>query len=127
MPLFAWHGDFRAQDCAISPDGEKLVVIDIDHSLYVFNFRTHEEEYHIPFGAKLTSLTISQDSQSYLLSLATGEVHLNDMESGDSIRIFEGQVQGQYIIRSCFGGAAENFVLSGSEGEWYSEHDQLKF
>jgi WD40 repeat protein len=126
VPLFAWHGGFRAQDCAISPDGEKLVVIDIDHSLYVFNFHTYEEEYHLAFGAKLTSLTISQDSQSYLLSLASGEVHLNDMESGDPIRIFEGQVQGHFIIRSCFGGAAENFILSGSEGECCSRCDRLK-
>lgn len=129
VPLFAWHGGFRAQDCAISPDGEKLVVIDIDHSLYVFNFRTYEEEYHIAFASKLTSLTISQDSQSYLVSLASGEVHLNDMESGEPIRIFEGQVQGQYIIRSCFGGAAENFVLSGSEDSkiyiWHKENGHL--
>jgi WD40 repeat protein len=118
VPLFAWHGGFRAQDCAISPNGEKLVVIDIDHSVYVFNFHTREEEYHRAFGAKLTSLTISQDSQSYLLSLASGQVHLNDMESGESIRVFKGQTQGSFIIRSCFGGAAENFVLSGSEGDY---------
>ena len=115
-PLFTWDGGFRAQDCAISPDGEKLVVIDIDRSLYVFNFQTYDEEYHISFPAKLTSLTISQDSQSYLVSLASGEVQLVDMGSGETIRSFEGQVQGHFIIRSCFGGAAENFVRSGSEG-----------
>lgn len=117
-PVYSWEGGFRAQDCAISPDGEKLVVIDIERNLYVFNFLTHEEEYRISFPAKLTSLTVSQDSQSYLVSLASasGEVHLVDMESGETIRTFEGQTQGNFIIRSCFGGAAENFVLSGSEG-----------
>ena len=32
-------------------------------------------------------------------------------------RRFKGQKQGEFIIRSSFGGAAENFVLSGSEGK----------
>jgi WD repeat-containing protein 26 len=115
-PLYSWDGGFRAQDCAISSDGEKLVVIDLARRLYVFNFHTYAEEYRISFPHKLTSLTISQDSQSYLVSVANGEVHLVDMESSETIRVFEGQAQGTFIIRSCFGGAAENFVLSGSEG-----------
>ena len=116
-PLFAWHDMFRAQNCAISPDGEKLVVLDIYQTLYVFNFRTREEVYRTPFATKLTSLTISQDSQSYLVNLTNQEIHLNDMESGENIRVFKGQQQNNFIIRSCFGGAAENFVLSGSQGQ----------
>jgi len=80
------------------------------------------EEYRISFPHKLTSLTISQDSQSYLVSVANGEVHLVDMESSETIRVFEGQIQGNFIIRSCFGGAAENFVLSGSEGVLLSSY-----
>ena len=116
-PIFAWHDLFRAQSCAISPDGEKLVVFDTFNTLYVFNFYTRKEEYRTPFATKLTSLTISQDSQSYLVNLTNREVHLNDMESGENIRVFEGQHQGEFMIRSCFGGAAENFVLSGSEGQ----------
>lgn len=32
------------------------------------------------------------------------------------MRKFEGHDQGQYVLRSCFGGATENFVLSGSAG-----------
>lgn len=34
------------------------------------------------------------------------------------MRKFEGHDQGQYVLRSCFGGATENFVLSGSAGEF---------
>lgn len=51
-----------------------------------------------------------------LVNLSNGEIQLLEIETGVLIRTFEGQSQGTYIIRSCFGGAAENFVLSGSEG-----------
>ena len=52
-----------------------------------------------------------------LVSLASGEVQLLDIKTANVIRRFEGQKQGEFIIRSSFGGAAENFVLSGSEGK----------
>lgn len=52
-----------------------------------------------------------------LVNLSSGEIQLLDIETGELIRTFDGQKQGEYIIRSCFGGAAENFVLSGSEGK----------
>ena len=115
--LHTWVAGFRAQDCAITADGERLVVIDSGQSLYVFNFRTYEEEYRISFPSKLTSVTTSQDSKMVLVSLTTGEVQLLDIKTAELIRRFDGQKQGHYIIRSSFGGAAENFVLSGSEGK----------
>ena len=31
---------------------------------------------------------------------------------------YEGAQQAEFVIRSCFGGAGENFVISGSEGEF---------
>jgi hypothetical protein len=30
---------------------------------------------------------------------------------------YEGAQQAEFVIRSCFGGAGENFVMSGSEGK----------
>jgi WD repeat-containing protein 26 len=50
------------------------------------------------------------------VNLAEGQINLIDIETSSVIRRFRGQKQGQYVIRSAFGGAEENFVISGSEG-----------
>jgi WD repeat-containing protein 26 len=115
--LHTIDGGFRAQDCAISPDGERLVVVDSEKHLYVYNFHTYQKEYSQVFPARLTCVTVTRDSRHMLVNLASGEIQLLEIETGDTIRTFNGQEQGNYIIRSCFGGAAENFVLSGSEGK----------
>jgi WD40 repeat protein len=42
-----------------------------------------------------------------------------DLQTARMTRKFTGQRQGSHIIRSCFGGAANNFVVSGSEGKCF--------
>ena len=49
---------------------------------------------------------------------ALQEILYLELETGSIVRKFEGHDQGQYVLRSCFGGATENFVLSGSAGEF---------
>jgi hypothetical protein len=115
-----WHGGFRVQDCAISPDGRRLVAADTEAKIHVYNFLTHEEEYCLPLPSKPTSVAISRDSRHVLVNLQEGEIQLVDMETTAVVRRFRGQKQGEYVIRSTFGGAAENFVISGSEGESFS-------
>jgi hypothetical protein len=39
-----------------------------------------------------------------------------DLQTARMTRKFTGQRQGSHIIRSCFGGAMNNFIASGSEG-----------
>ena len=61
---------------------------------------------------------ISQPSQSdHSSSCLLQEILYLELETGSIIRKFEGHDQGQYVLRSCFGGATENFILSGSAGE----------
>lgn len=112
-----WKGAFRVADCAISPDGRRLVAIDTESNVHVFDFRTYEEDYCLSLPCKATSVTISRDSKYMLVNLSHGEIQLIDLETTAVVRRFRGQKQGEFVIRSTFGGAGENFVVSGSEGE----------
>jgi WD40 repeat protein len=106
----------RATDLAVSPDGQRLVLI-LDDRIIVYDFTSYAKicEWHLD-GVKLTSVNISQDSRHMLISMNDDKIKLMEIDSGEVIQRFEGQVQKQFIIRSAFGGADENFVVSGSEG-----------
>lgn len=114
--LHTWKGKFRVQDCAVSADGRRLVAAEAEAKIHVYNLLTYEEDYCLPLSSKPTSVAISRDSRHMLINLAEGEIQLVDMETTAVIRRFKGQKQGEFVIRSTFGGAAENFVVSGSEG-----------
>lgn len=83
----------------------------------MYNFETHDEEYCLPLRSKVTSVSVSKDSKYILINMAEGQIQLVDLETTEVVRRFRGQKQGEFVIRSGFGGAAENFVVSGSEGK----------
>lgn len=106
----------RANDLAISPDGRRMVVVS-ESSISVFDFTTYEKLYEWPVDdMKLTSVTISQDSRHMLVSMNHNRIELMEIDSGEIIKTFDGHRQKQFIIRSAFGGADQNFIVSGSEG-----------
>ncbi|KAL6235538.1 hypothetical protein BDW75DRAFT_136706 [Aspergillus navahoensis] len=127
--LFIWHGGFRVYDCAITPDGRRLIAVDVERKIRVYNFHTHEEEYILPLKSKATSVVVSRDSRHMLVNLTECQIQLIDIETSEVIRRFQGQKQSTFIIRSTFGGAAENFVVSGSEDSriyvWHKENGTL--
>ncbi|KAJ5908638.1 hypothetical protein N7495_001320 [Penicillium taxi] len=127
--LHMWKGPFRVQDCAISLDGRRLVAAETDAKIHVYDFRTYEEDYYLSLSSKPTSIEISRDSKHLLVSLAEGEVQLIDLDTTAVLRRFKGQMQGEFVIRSNFGGAAENFVVSGSEDSrvfiWHKDNGTL--
>lgn len=118
-PLYVWEDGFRTDAVAITPDGRRLIVGDTDGRLRCFDFRTRKEEFAIQLSARVTAISVSRDSAYALLNLTAGEVHMFDLLSRETVRRFVGQQQGTFMVRNCFGGAAENFVLSGSEGRLF--------
>jgi hypothetical protein len=46
-----------------------------------------------------------------------GKLWTLDSTTGEEVMRYEGASQAEFVIRSCFGGAGENFVMSGSEGK----------
>jgi WD40 repeat protein len=83
----------------------------------VFNYTTYEKVCEWRFDdVKLTSVEISQDSRHMLVSMSPDKIRLMEIDTGEIVQNFEGHQQSQFIIRSNFGGANENFVVSGSDG-----------
>ena len=115
-PSYSWAIDYRVQGCVISQDGQRMVTISPERQIFVYNFVTREEEYSILLRSKMTCLSISRDSKYMLVNLADNEVQLIDIETAEIVRRFLGQKQGTFMIRSTFGGADENLIISGSEG-----------
>jgi WD40 repeat protein len=106
----------RLNDLAISPDGQRLVELNDTH-IVVYDFSSFEKirEFNVD-KVKRTSLAISRDSQHMLVSMNNNVIQLMEIDSGEVVQTFEGHQQTEFIIRSAFGGADENFVISGSEG-----------
>ncbi|KAL8978081.1 MAG: hypothetical protein Q9205_006251, partial [Flavoplaca limonia] len=128
-PLFNWNVDYRVQDCAISPNGKRMVVISSECQIVVYNYETREEEYSILLKNKMTCVNISQDSQHMLINMANSEIQLIKIDNAEIVKRYMGQQQGEFVIRSTFGGADQNLILSGSEDAkvyiWHKENGTL--
>lgn len=82
--------------------------------------------------SKYALINTSPDVRSSFPSRALGcadvppnaqEVQLFSLDEGRVVQQYVGQKQGRYVIKSCFGGAHGNFILSGSEdGMVYAWH-----
>jgi len=117
-------------DLAITPDGSKMIAICNEKKLHVYNINDDfREALSFQMDKNMTSIVASNDSKYVLINSMAQEVHLWDIEKFHLVRKFVGQTQEKFMIRSCFGGPDQNFVLSGSEDSriyvWNREHGTL--
>ncbi|KAJ3316741.1 hypothetical protein HDU76_001580 [Blyttiomyces sp. JEL0837] len=122
--LHKWNG-VRVTDISVTADGKLLVAIS-DKRIRLYNLSTKEEVGSIQETDSITSVFGSFDSKHVLVNLSgCQEIHLWDIESKRLVRKYVGHKQGLFVIRSCFGGISQNFVLSGSEDSriyvWHRE------
>lgn len=114
---YTWPTSHRTEDLALSPDERWLIAMDEQQRLHVYNYATREHVYNYQLSARATSLSFSIDSKHVLVNKTDNEALLINIETRDTVQRYIGHTGGNYTIRSDFGGANENFVISGSEGE----------
>jgi WD40 repeat protein len=115
--IYDWGQNHRIQDLAISPDSNRLIAMEHESHVYIYNLVTRELEYEVDLKARLYSVAVSQNSQHLLINKSDGEAQMFDLDNRETVRVFNsGDRQGQFIIRATFGGADEAFVVTGSEG-----------
>lgn len=74
----------------------------------------------ISHSSALTSVVFAPtDSRHAIVNSAPNEVIMFDVIEGREVKRYTGQTQSGHMIRSCMGGAANGFVISGSEGEYF--------
>ncbi len=82
----------------------------------------------------ISSLALTRDDTALLVMFSSPTVpfvgvrqvqsmHLYDMRTHNLVRKVTGLAQTTYVIRACFGGVGENFLVSGSEGKWRGVRD----
>lgn len=102
-------------DLAISHDGLNLIACS-ERKIRFFNLEDKTESAAIHEDESITSVFVSSDGIHLLVNLSIQEIHLWNLVEKKLVKKYVGQKQGRFVIRSCFGGIGESFVLSGSEG-----------
>lgn len=113
---------FRVTDVAVSRDGTRMAAATIDNRIMIYDLETRQKLDEWPMDDKLTSINYSADGTLLLVNmndseLKRGKLWALDSTTGEDVMQYEGAHQAEFVIRSQFGGADENFVISGSEGE----------
>ncbi|XP_061368607.1 WD repeat-containing protein WDS homolog [Gastrolobium bilobum] len=115
--LKAWRGVRmpKVVDIAVTPDGEYLISIFEDKEIRVLHLGTNAERV-IAEEHPITSISVSGDSQLFIVNLNSQEIHMWDVAGKwDKPVKYMGHKQCRYVIRSCFGGLDGTFIASGSE------------
>ncbi|KAF3182569.1 hypothetical protein TWF225_006474 [Orbilia oligospora] len=130
--LHTWQGS-RIYDIVITPDGARLIAICTEHKIHIYDLTTpkRDEICVLNMKAPLTSISVTKDSRFAIVNMGQGseQIQMVDLQYHEEVRTFKGHKQGKFVIKSCFGGADENFVVSGSEDcliyVWHKDNGQL--
>ncbi|KAA8494495.1 WD repeat-containing protein 26 [Porphyridium purpureum] len=116
--IYTFEHGVRVSDLAVSADGKKMVTISSEKRIFVHDLETRLPDGQISESENLTSISLSDDGNTLLVNLSSQtqpEIHAWDLQERRIVQKYRGQQQVRFVIRSCFGGANQMFVLSGSE------------
>ncbi|EMC93772.1 hypothetical protein BAUCODRAFT_26039 [Baudoinia panamericana UAMH 10762] len=110
---------FRITDCAVNTDGTRMVASTLGSKILLYDLTSPDRrklaEWSMEAGVDITSISFSADGGEVLVSMSGGRVWALDAATGEVLMKYVGAVQRDWVVRSAFGGAGENFVVSGSE------------
>jgi WD repeat-containing protein 26 len=110
----------RVQDLCVSKDGTRLVAICTDNGIQVFDTETKALLSQMSDTVRITSMSLSHDAKMLLANtLGNGvdppEIHIWNLEEKRICKTLKGFKQKRFVIRACFGGYDQMFVICGSE------------
>ncbi|WVR03803.1 hypothetical protein IAU60_000799 [Kwoniella sp. DSM 27419] len=100
-----------------APVVEPFQYATMEHSIAVIRIADHEIiDWSQDLRCETTSIKISSDGRRVIVSCSPDEIQVWGIDPGlKYLRKHSGHVQGRFLIRSCFGGPKDRFILSGSE------------
>ncbi|CAH3181793.1 unnamed protein product [Porites evermanni] len=121
--------------------GSTVLAADTHNRIRAYNFDELNDSNLIQEDHSIMSFSVSDDGRHALLNIASQVrnliiteqlyfegVHLWDIRDRILIRKYQGPRQEKYTIYSCFGGANQNFLASGSEDHkvyiWHSKREK---
>jgi hypothetical protein len=107
----------RVVDMAVSLARDRLVVITQAKQILVYRISALADGAPptvVQERTAMTSLQLSPDGRCALVCVPQA-VHEWDLDQQRLARAYRGQRQSRFVIRTCFGGARDAFVASGSE------------
>ncbi|OXG46032.1 WD-repeat protein [Cryptococcus neoformans] len=89
----------------------------MEHSIVMVRMSDHEIiDWSQDLRCEMTSIRLSSDGKRALVSCSPDEIQEWSIYPGlKYLRRHTGHIQGNFLIRSCFGAVKDQFVLSGSE------------
>lgn len=120
-------GSFSASahvnDITLSKDGRMLVATCSTNQVHLFNIVTRIQLLSFRESKSVTAIFLSDKADALLVCINANEspddpepeIHLWSIPEGEITRKFTGFQQTRFVIRACFGGPNEEFVISGSE------------
>ena len=104
---------------AISSDGKRLVIIDGQDLVKVYDIPSRALEYRRRMSSRPLGMCLGKDARHLLVLCSGGELLLFEIATMQVVSRYAGAIAGQYWLTCGFGGGTlgEIFVLCGSEGE----------
>ncbi|CAO3608245.1 unnamed protein product [Cunninghamella echinulata] len=122
----------RLLDMKITQEGTRMATMSYENTITIYDIDNLQlkEICQLQESCSIGSISLSQDGKYILASIKChNEIHLWNIEDQSLDKKYTGYHQGEYVIRSTFGGPQESFILSGSDDNgvyvWSREHQVL--